>query len=311
MLAQIIERPTILEATYKAREVEGVLDLYFYRKIGFRLAQFFARLKMTPAAVSLLGGLCGVMAGHLYYYRNLGTNIAGMALHVCANALDNADGQLARLTGTGSREGRVIDGLADHLVFVSIYLHLALRYLIEGGSPAVCLLAVAAGISHALQSAAADYYRTSYLYFVKGKSSVDFDSSVILRSDYQRLSWRDRPWHKFLLALYLNFMWQQEMLSTHLKRLREISSRSFPQEIPEWLKARYRRSARPMLKLWRLLMPNTRMLVLFILLFIDQPIWYFWFEVIAFNFLLVYLLFQQEMMSKSFLGLVTAQKQRA
>lgn len=305
MPAQIIEPRPTPEATYKARDVEGILDLYFYRKIGFRLAQFFARLKMTPASVSLLGGLCGVIAGHLYFYRNLGPNIVGMALHVVANALDNADGQLARLTGRQSREGRILDSLADHLVFVSIYVHLALRYLIEGASPAICFLAVAAGISHAWQGAAADYYRASYLYFVKGKSFMDLDSSVALRSDYQKLSWRDRPWHKFLLALYLNFTRQQEMLSPHLRRLREISNRSFAHEIPEWFRSRYQRSARPMFKLWGLLMTNTRMLLLFILLFIGQPFWYFWIEVTVFNVLLAYLIYRQENMSQSLLELAT------
>lgn len=303
MPAQIIERSPTPEATHKAREVEGILDLYFYRKIGFWLAQFFARRKMTPASVSLLGGLCGVMAGHLYYYRDLGTNIVGMALHVFANALDNADGQLARLAGRESREGRVIDSLADHLVFVSIYVHLALRYLHEGASPLVCLLAVAAGISHALQGAAADYYRTSYLHFVKGRSLVDLDSSVILRSDYGKVSWHDRPWQKFLLALYLNFTRQQEMLSPHLKRLREISNRSFHHEIPEWFRARYRRSARPLFKLWGLLMTNTRMLVLFIFLFLGQPVWFFWIEVTVFNLLLVYLIYCQESMAQSLVEL--------
>ncbi len=305
MPAQIIEPRPTPEATYKARDVEGILDLYFYRKIGFWLAQSFARLKITPASVSLLGGLCGVMAGHLYFYRNLGPNIVGMALHVFANALDNADGQLARLTGSESREGRIIDSLADHLVFVSIYVHLALRCLIEGASPAICFLAVVAGISHALQGAAADYYRASYLYFVKGKSFMDLDSSMALRSDYQKLSWRNRPWHKFLLALYLNFTRQQEMLSPHLKRLREISNRSFAHEIPEWFRARYQRSAGPMFKLWGLLMTNTRMLLLFILLFIGQPIWYFWIEVTVFNVLLAYLIYRQENMSQSLLELAT------
>ena len=38
-MPQQIEPPvSALEATYKTREVEGVLDLYFYRPIGFRLA---------------------------------------------------------------------------------------------------------------------------------------------------------------------------------------------------------------------------------------------------------------------------------
>ena len=62
MRAEIVERPSVVETTYKAREVEGILDLYFYRKIGFWLAQLFAKLKITPAGVSLLGGVCGVVA---------------------------------------------------------------------------------------------------------------------------------------------------------------------------------------------------------------------------------------------------------
>src|SRR5262249_47409913 len=137
-----------------------------YRPIGFWLAQFFGQFKMTPAAVSLLAGVFGVVAGHLYYYRDLSINVAGMVLHVCANALDNADGQLARLTRRESREGRIVDSIADHLGFISVYLHLTLRYLFDGSSPVICLLALAAGISHALQGAAADYYRSTYLYFV-------------------------------------------------------------------------------------------------------------------------------------------------
>jgi hypothetical protein len=156
-----------------------------------------------------------------------------------------------------------------------------------------------------LQGAAADYYRTTYLYFVKGRSFVDLDSSAALRSDYEELSWRDQPWHKFLLALYLNFTRQQEMLAPHLKRLREISIRSFPHQIPEWFNARYQRSARPMFKLWGLLMTNTRMLILFVALLIGRPVWYFWVEVTILNMLLAYLIHRQETMSQSLMELAT------
>jgi len=290
-----------IEATYKAREVEGVLDLYFFRPIGFRLAQLFERLKMTPASVTWLAGLFGVVAGHLYYYRDLRINIVGMAFHVCANALDNADGQLARLTHRESREGRIIDSIADHLGFLSIYVHLTLRYLAEGSSPAICLLALAAGISHALQGAAADYYRSTYLYFANNGAQIGLDSASALRSDYQKLSWRSEPWNKFLLALYLNFTRQQEMLAPHLKKLRDTTSELFHGEIPNWLRTRYRNLVSPTFRWWRLLMTNTRMLVLFALLFIGQPIYYFWFEFIPLNLLFVYLIIRQENMSESLL----------
>src|SRR6266576_5086866 len=187
-----------IESTFKAREVEGVFDLYFYRPIGFWLAQVFARLRMTPAGVSLLAGIFGVVAGHLYFYRDLSVNVVGMVLQVCAHAFDNADGQLARLTHQESREGRIIDSVADHLVFVSVYLHLTLRYLFEGSSPAICLLALAAGVSHALQGAAADYFRNTYLYFVTNRARPGLDSASALQSDYHELTWRSNAWNKLL-----------------------------------------------------------------------------------------------------------------
>ena len=286
-------------ATYKAREVEGILDLHFYRPIGLRLARFFERLNLSPAGVTFFAGLTGVIAGHLYYYRDLRINIVGMALHVFANALDNADGQLARLTHRESREGRIIDSVGDHLVFVSIYVHLALRYVLGGSSPAVFLLALVAGISHALQGAAADYNRSTYLYFVSERARTGLDSSSGLRSDYRALSWRSKPWNKFLLALYWSFTRQEEALSPHLKELRETVSQLFRGALPDWLRMRYRNLVSPMFKWWSLLMTNTRMLVLFILLFIGQPIYYFWFELIPLNLLLVYLIIRQEQMAES------------
>ncbi len=291
--------PTLspLEATYKTRDVEGILDLYFYRKLAFKLATLFARLKITPTAVTVFGGFLGILAGHLYFYSDLFTNIVGMVLHVCANTLDNVDGQLARLLNQKSRSGRVIDSLFDHLIFLSIYVHLTLRCLVAGASPAVCLLALAAGLSHALQGAAADYYRNGYLYFVKGQAGADWDSSDSLRAEYRQLSWWAEPWNKFLLASYLNFTWQQEWLSPALKRLRDLTVRTFPGEIPGSLRQHYRETAQPMLRWWGLLMTNTRMLFLFFFLIIDRPAWFFWLELSVFNLLLGHLILRQEKMS--------------
>ena len=300
-----------VEKTYKAPELEGWLDIHFYRKVGFQLARFFARLRITPATVTAVGCVCGVVAGHLYYYRDLNLNIFGMLLHVAANVFDNADGQLARLTDRQGRMGRVIDSLADHLIWISIYVHLGLRYVVAGSSIMVGLLALAAGLSHALQGAAADYYRNGYLYFVRGRSRADLDSSLDLRREFRRWRWRDQTWDKFLLALYLNFTSQQELLAPGFQRLHNAIERAFPEEIPLWLQNRYRDIAQPMLRWWRLLMTNTRMVFLFLLLFIGQPIWYFWLELTLFNFLLACLLFYQERASRFLLQLVDMHRQAA
>jgi hypothetical protein len=53
-------------------------------------------------------------------------------------------------------------------------------------------------------------------------------------------------------------------------------------------------------------MTNTRMLVLFLFLFIGQPVYYFWFELIPLNLLFVYLIARQEKMAESLERLVAA-----
>jgi len=57
-------------------------------------------------------------------------------------------------------------------------------------------------------------------------------------------------------------------------------------------------------------MTNARMLVLFLLLLIGQPVYYFWFELIPLNVLFIYLIVRQEKMAESLEQVVTA-KSRA
>lgn len=293
--------PGAIEGTYKAREVEGILDLYFYRRVGFALARFCARLGMTPTGVTAFSGLFGLAAGHLYYYSDLRLNLIGFALHVISNTLDNADGQLARLTNQGSRNGRIIDSISDHLVFVGIYLHLTLRCLAEGAPLGIWLLALAAGLSHGVQGAVADYYRNAYLFFVAGRGRAEFDSAAQIREEYEQLHWREEPGQKFLLRVYLNFTLGQERFSPDLRRLRAAACRAFPSAIPDSLQTHYRTAARPMFKWIGLLMTNTRMLILFVALLLGRPSWYFVLELTALNLVLSYVLLRQNQLCASFL----------
>lgn len=274
-----------VEQTYKARDVEGWFDVHFYRPIGFQLARFFALLRLTPSAVSLLGGSIGIAAGHFYFYPDLRLNLIGLALQGTANAFDNADGQLARLTNQGSLHGAVIDGFVDHLVFLSIYVHIALRYMAEGGSSAIWLLAVAAGLSHAVQSMVADYYRDGYLSFVARKPRAEFDSSREARAAYDRISWREMG-KKLAMRAYLNYARPQEVLVPKLLQLRM----SFGSVVPEWLVREYRQSCRPLLKWGRTLATNSRMFLLCVFLLLGRPHWFFWSEVIPLNLVLIFLM---------------------
>jgi hypothetical protein len=118
------------------------------------------------------------------------------------------------------------------------------------------------------------------------------------------LSWRWQAWNKLLLALYLNFTRQQELLAPHLTQLRQTATQLYNGHLPPSLVQRYRHSASRMFKWWGLLMTNSRMLVLFALLFIGRPVYYFWFEVIPLNLLFIWLLVRQEKMADSLERLV-------
>jgi hypothetical protein len=281
-----------VEATYKSREIEGFLDLHFYRKVGFQLARLFAWIGFTPNGVTVIGTLIGIAAGHLYFYRDLTTNIVGMCLHVFANAMDNADGQLARLTNRHSPSGRVLDGIGDNLIYASVYVHLCLRYVAEGGSRGVWLVALLAGLSHRLQSEAAEFCRDAYLRFAVGKlDSIELSSD--LRQKYEAITWSNHFSRKLLLNLHLSYVAEQERLCPGLARLEELARATFAGNLPEAFRDRYRQMNGGMISFFFLFRTNTRMLLLFLLLFLAQPVWYFAVELTALNILLVVLAFRQ------------------
>jgi hypothetical protein len=53
------------------------------------------------------------------------------------------------------------------------------------------------------------------------------------------------------------------------------------------------------------------MLVLFLVLFLGQPVYYFWFELIPLNVLFVYLIVRQEKMAESLERLLVMQRRSA
>jgi phosphatidylglycerophosphate synthase len=293
-----------IEATYKSREIEGFLDLHFYRKVGFQLARFSAWAGLTPNGVTLLGTLIGIAAGHLYFYRDLATNIMGMGLHIFANAMDNADGQLARLTNRYSTSGRLLDGIGDSVVFASVYVHLCLRFVAEGGSRGVWIVAVLAGLSHSLQSAVAEFCRDAYLRFAAGRMrSLELSSD--LQRQYEAAAWNPHFFKKLLLKFHVGYVTEQEMLCPGLVPLEEEARRTFADDVPPAFRDRYRQKNRTMIRFFFLFRANARMLLLFLLLFAGQPVWYFAIELTALNFLLVVLAVRQNAICRELEPLLT------
>ena len=92
-------------------------------------ARFLRALKLTPNAVTLIA--FGITAASAYLVGS-GWLIAGGIVFLAGSGLDLMDGALARLTGTVSPFGALLDSVFDRLGEAALFVGLAF-YAIRGG----------------------------------------------------------------------------------------------------------------------------------------------------------------------------------
>lgn len=293
-----------ISKTLKSADTEEYLDIIFYRKLGYQVAKFSARHGIRPNSITIISIFWGVLAGHLYYYDNFWINLAGVFSLMIANTLDSADGQLARMTNDKTRLGRILDGLAGNIWFISIYIHIALRLMNNGYGNWVLVLGAITGVFHIFQAAIADYYRNAHLFFVKGESGSEFHNSAQIKAEIENLSWKQHFWYKLFMKSYLNYTREQELFTRNLQKLISVVKEKFPAGIPENIREGFRYENKPLMPLANILTFNTRAIALWIALLINQPLLYWLFEISVLNAVLFYMVYRNESISRKYLGLI-------
>lgn len=288
-----------LQASLKSADTEEWIDLLFYRPIGYRWALLFQKLGVSPNAITVASIFLGVAAGFFFYYNDLWLNVIGMLLLVWANMYDSTDGQLARMTGQKSEIGRILDGVSGDFWFISIYAAICLRLMPEWGIW-IWVLAATAGFSHSKQAAMADYYRNIHLFFLKGKSGSELDTSEQQCALYHSLTWKKDPVRKTFLWFYTDYTRSQERLTPAFQRFFAALRAKFGDEVcPQELRDRFRSGSLPLMKHTNTLSFNTRAFVLCLSLFVGLPWIYFVFELTVLNALLVYMMLRHEKLSRA------------
>lgn len=288
----------------KSADTEEWIDLVFYRPIGFRWAMLFQKLGVTPNAVTIASIFLGVAAGVMFYFQSLSLNIIGMLLLVWANSYDSADGQLARLTGQKSELGRILDGVSGDCWFITIYVALCLRLMPEW-SWTIFLVAFWAGYFHSKQAAMADYYRNIHLFFLKGRQGSELDNSRLQRVIYERLSWKDDFIKKLFQFFYKNYTAGQERFTPCFQRFFTALKEKYADGVaPVEVRNLFRQKSLPLMKYTNILSFNTRVIVLFVSLFVNMPWIYFVFELTVLNVLLIYMVWAHEKMSREMMDIL-------
>lgn len=289
-----------LESTLKSTDTEEFIDIHFYRPIGYRWALLFSKLGITPNAVTIASIFLGIGSGICFYFDNIWISLLGILLLIWANSYDSADGQLARMTKQFSALGRVLDGFAGNLWFLSIYVAICLRLYPEWGGW-IWVLACVTGYFHSKQAEMADYYRNVHLLFLKGKSGSELDNSAELTVKFNELSWKNNFGAKLVVFFYRNYTTDQENRSPRLQQLFKLLKERYGEVAPETFRKDFRKKSLPLMKYTNILSFNTRSIALFTSILIGWPWLYFVFELTVLNILLVYMVMRHEKICKGFI----------
>lgn len=238
--------------TSRDRRIEDVTNLYLIHPAARALVPVAIRAGISANAVSCIGLAIGAAAAWCFYHwaSPLLATI-GFVLAVMWLIADGLDGMVARATGTASPLGRVMDGICDHGVFALIYIALAVSIgTLEGW-----LLAVGAGVAHAVQSSLYEAERARFHRRVKGDSGEL--RPVRTRNPLERL---------------------YDFVAGSLDRAAARFDRALRSKPA--LAGIYGRRAAPAMKAMALLSANMRVLAIWIACLLGDPKLFWWWEIV-------------------------------
>ncbi|MFZ5624396.1 MAG: CDP-alcohol phosphatidyltransferase family protein [Gemmatimonadota bacterium] len=270
---------------HKGDVVEEWIDLHFYRPLGLRVARALRPTPLSADHVTILAVAIGLVAGRLCFYDSWRLNLLGFGLFVVSDIFDSADGQLARMRGTSTRFGRVLDGAGDSIRFVNLFLQLALRVTAGGGRWTVWVLAAAAGWTASIQANAIDFMRQAWSWLTGGGAG-----ELDLPEDVDRLPARTAL-ERLQRATYRDYVNRQVRLLPHTAELvRRMRSGNAPPDMARWWAERQERTIRRCAWVGQ----NLR---IFLVALTVVPGWvtgYFWVQLIPMNLILIALVRDHE-----------------
>lgn len=261
--------------------VEEAVDLFFFRPLAFIVVKLIIRLPVTPNQLSILSILSGICAGVFFSFGDPRSFVWAGLLYGMSHIFDCCDGMVARLKQNGTLIGRIIDGWADYITSVSVYIGLLIG-LHQGHidlpvSP--WLLLIPSAVSLFIHSAMVDYYRHEFLAHGLGKSQSTHEELSMYRLEFQRLNRLKGHWlEKLMISFYLGY--------TRLQLKECGEKRRYDQ-------AAYYRANRTLLQLWNWIGASTQIAVFILSALLYRPMIYVFYMVVLGNLWMLGLLYFQ------------------
>lgn len=196
------------KASLKDISVEEPVDLFLFRPVAFVIVQLIRPLPVTPNQISILSVLAGI-SGAIFFSRGTPNGfLVGGLCYALAHTLDCCDGMVARLKGSGTLTGRIIDGVADYTSGIAVLIGGAVGIYKAGfhyAIPTWTLLSTAAlcMIVHAI---VVDYYKSEFMAHGLGMvNSIQEEMERFSREMEKLKQGRGRYIDKLMIWLYLGY----------------------------------------------------------------------------------------------------------
>ncbi|OPX28393.1 MAG: hypothetical protein B1H06_03330, partial [Candidatus Cloacimonas sp. 4484_143] len=190
---------------------DETLTLYILRPIAFIFVKLFYPTNITPNQVSMMSIIVGMLSGYFFSRGDVTSYIIAGILYFFCLVLDCVDGMIARLKKNGTPVGRIVDGFADYVVGVSVYIGLAIGFSkgivsIEFWPYHPTILLLIAAASHIFHAMIVDYYRVEFMSHGLGKVTSVWDERKIFTEEMDRIKHMPGKWlDKILIAVYLGY----------------------------------------------------------------------------------------------------------
>jgi len=154
----------------KGPELEEPLDVFVYRPPAFLIVKLLAPTRVTPNQVTAAHLLPGLAAAAAFWQGTGSGLLVGAALLFTVNVVDCVDGMLARVRGSGSLTGYILDGLADYVIQSAVIIALLHGIAVRSGDPVFSWVwGVPAGLSVAWWCSRLDRLRNEWVEHVHGR----------------------------------------------------------------------------------------------------------------------------------------------
>jgi hypothetical protein len=261
----------------KDTEVEELIDLYFFRILGYGFVKTISWTKVTPNQVTYLGMVFG-LASAVYFVKS--SLIAAAIMLLLANVMDCADGQLARLKKNGTYLGGIVDGFFDYIVGSATIIGIGFCLSRQHDPMLIIPFALLAGLSRAFQNILVDQRRHFYSKSASYETDAFQNDELALIQHRKKLQGQKGYYlEKIILRSGLNYIAIQRF-AIRMTRVTFVDYKTF-NEFPD------HRSF--LLRSWTFLGSSTHITLAIIAAMVNHLEMYFWITLVLGNFLVILL----------------------